>query len=128
MKNLLALFLLAACSLAIAHPEVRPADPPPPSTTHVPDNWGGWRAHIGVSAGIGALVYAAAPDAPWWAQTAVCLLPGHIRESRSRHHTGNRYSERDMFMNLVGCGVGLVGADHVRAHFAPGWVGLGIRF
>jgi hypothetical protein len=88
------------------------------------DNWGGWKAHVAYSGAIGAGVYALFPDVHPLILGAACLLPGHVRENSRQHEPGNRYSERDMFWNLVGCTSGIGVAHGVRVHFAPNWVGV----
>ncbi|MEQ1572796.1 MAG: hypothetical protein ABL993_00985 [Vicinamibacterales bacterium] len=92
------------------------------------DSFNAWKLHLGYSAAIGTLTYAALPDLHWAAQGAICLLPGHIRENSRQHEPGNRYSERDMIVNAIGCAAGIALTHQVKVRFAPGWVGLGIKF
>ena len=92
------------------------------------DSFNAWKLHLGYSAAIGAVTYAALPDLHWAAQGAICLLPGHIRENSRQHEAGNRYSERDMIVNAVGCAAGIALTHQVKVRFAPNWVGFGFKF
>jgi VanZ family protein len=100
--------------------------------THEPcpaDNWGGAQAHVAISAGIGALTYTLAPSAPWYAQTALCLMPGLAREYMQRSQPGNRFSAKDMAANLAGCGIGLGVAHGVSLSIDPvrRWAGVRVE-
>ena len=89
-----------------------------------PDNWGGARGHVALSAGIGGLTYALAPESRWWAQLALCELPGLAREVTQRSEPGNRFSMKDVAANTLGCGLGLAGAHGLRVALTPGSVQL----
>jgi hypothetical protein len=120
----------AACTLAllgVAEAGDRPTYSPRPPVVaedYPADNWGGWKAHIAYSAGIGAGAYALFPDVHPLILGAACLLPGHVRENSRQHEPGNRYSERDLVANLIGCAGGIGIAHGVRVHVAPNWVGI----
>lgn len=118
----LVLLLASFCSHAqtTAH-----HNPPPPVTTPAPaapppfvDNWGGWRAHLGISAAMGAAGILVFPDQPA-AVFAACLTPGLVRELRQRRQPGNGFSWRDMAANAVGCGLGEIAGGAVSAAVDP---------
>lgn len=93
-----------------------------------PDNWGGRNAHIVYSAVLGATLEMSFPRVNPILLGAVCLIPGHLREQRQSHMPGNRYSEKDMISNAVGCSLGIGTAYGIRVLFAPNWVGITIPF
>jgi hypothetical protein len=131
IDDIIYIIAAAACTVALlsisdAHAgEVyTPRPPPAMAETYPADSWNGWKLHVGYSAAIGAGAYTLFPSVHPLILGAACLVPGHIRENRRQHEPGNRYSERDMISNLVGCAGGIGVAHGVRVHLAPNWVGL----
>ena len=88
------------------------------------DTWGGARAHVLVSAAIGATLYTAAPQYPY-AAFGACLLPGLHREITKRNDPGNGFSKKDMISNSLGCALGMSGS---RLMLGKDWVGMSIKF
>jgi hypothetical protein len=133
INDLIYIIAGAACTLALLGvAEARDKHPGPiyeprpriVAEDYPADSWGGWKLHLGYSAAIGAGAYALFPDMHPLLLGAACLLPGHIRENSRQHEPGNRYSERDLVANLIGCAGGIGIAHGVRVHFAPNWVGV----
>jgi hypothetical protein len=116
-RNLLAAALALASLSAQAGLHCNTPDCPP-------DTWGGYKAHLTYSGAIGAGSELIVPPIAQWAgmgpksaQTlafGLCLVPGTVREWRSRSQPGNRFSNRDMLSNAAGCGIGMGTVAGVR--------------
>jgi hypothetical protein len=89
-----------------------------------PDNWGGYKAHLAYSGAIGIGSELIVPPIAQWAGVGpksaqalafgLCMVPGAVREWRSRSEPGNRFSNRDMLSNAAGCGIGIGTASGAR--------------
>jgi hypothetical protein len=82
-----------------------------------PDSWGGYKAHLTYSGAIGVGSELIVPPIAQWAGIGpksaqalafgLCMVPGTVREWRSRSQAGNRFSNRDEISNALGCGLGM---------------------
>lgn len=111
------LVALLFCSAAAHAHDRKPPEPAPPTAPPLApfvDTWGGWRAHVGVSAVLGAAGILAFPDRPV-AVFAGCMLPGLVREIRQSRDPGNGFSRRDIAANAFGCLAGEVGGGLIGA-------------
>jgi hypothetical protein len=123
-----ALVVLAAIPQT-SHGNEYSMDAPPALQRMPPDNWGGAKAHVGISAAIGVAsrAFIADPVYAWGA----CMIPGLYREVNTyyRHpEPGYRHgllSRRDLVSNGVGC---LAGVTIGGVAFAPGRVWFNKEF
>ena len=101
---------MIACTALGAH--TARAEPSGPA-----DNWGGMRAHVGLSAGMGMIgnVLQLRPRTAFLG----CLGVGVLKEVGDYYKPspGTRhglFSRRDLVSDAVGCGLGYLSADGVR--------------
>lgn len=98
-----------------------------------PDNWGGAKAHVLISAGIGTVTNIWLPDRPILA-AALCMAPGLYREAYTydrQPEPGYRhglFSRKDLIANAAGCALGYGTAKGVRWLLTPNSAYLNVEF
>lgn len=117
-----ALLLLAGSAMAHTEKIPKPVEPPKPELLNMPqDNWGGRKAHLIYSAGMGAVGQYAFPRHSW-AVFGACTAIGVAKEAytyKNKPEPGYRhglFSRNDILADATGCALGVLGVKGIQVY------------